>query len=100
MSGSTHPNFTRAKINPLINRAPRKALRVRVTGMLTFDSQHFLQDSLLRVNDWEIHPILKLEYCDDDNCRRTATPDGNRSTIYPETEPGRQIDGHCDLGSP
>jgi len=64
----THPNFTRAKINPLINAAPHKALRVRVTGMLTFDSQHFLQDALVRVNDWEIHPILKLEYCDDDSC--------------------------------
>jgi hypothetical protein len=64
----THPNFTRAKITPLINAAPHNALRVRVTGMLMFDSQHFLQDPLVRVNDWEIHPILKLEYCEDDSC--------------------------------
>ena len=64
----THPNFTRAKINPLINSAPHKALRVRVTGMLMFDSAHFLKDPLVRVNDWEIHPILKLEFCRNDSC--------------------------------
>ena len=63
-----HPNFKRAKITPLIDAAPHKALRVRVTGMLTFDSEHFLHNTLVRVNDWEIHPILKLEYCDDDSC--------------------------------
>jgi hypothetical protein len=64
----THPNFTRAKINPLINSARHKALRVRVTGMLMFDSAHFLQNPLVRVNDWEIHPILKLEFCPKDTC--------------------------------
>ena len=64
----THPNFTRAKITPLINGAPHKALRVRVTGMLMFDSAHFLKDPLVRVNDWEIHPILKLEFCRNDSC--------------------------------
>jgi len=34
-----------------------------VTGMLMFDSQHFIEHGLSRVNNWEIHPILKLEFC-------------------------------------
>ena len=59
----THPNFTRAKMRPLINATAKKALLVRVTGLLMFDSEHFFGKSLVRVNDWEIHPILKLEFC-------------------------------------
>lgn len=59
-----HPHFTRAAIRPLILKARQMALPVRVTGLLMFDSQHFLEKPpLLRVNDWEIHPVLKLEYC-------------------------------------
>lgn len=58
-----HPNFTRAAVRPLILKAPQMALPVRVTGLLMFDSQHFLEHPLARVNNWEIHPILKLEYC-------------------------------------
>jgi hypothetical protein len=59
----THPNFTRAKVRPLILDARQTALPVRVTGMLMFDSQHFIEHHLVRVNNWEIHPILKLEFC-------------------------------------
>ena len=58
-----HPNFTRAGVRPLILKARQMALPVRVTGLLMFDSQHFLEHSLVRVNNWEIHPILKLEVC-------------------------------------
>jgi hypothetical protein len=64
-----HPNFTRAMIQPLIDNAPEEALRVRLTGMLMFDSEHFIQHHLLRVNNWEVHPILKLEVCPDDTCQ-------------------------------
>ena len=37
---------------------------MRVTGLLMFDSEHFLGRPLERVNDWEIHPVLKLEFCE------------------------------------
>ncbi len=59
-----HPNFTREKIQPLINARPKQALRVRVTGLLMFDSEHFIRNHLVRVNNWEIHPVLKLEFCE------------------------------------
>jgi hypothetical protein len=58
-----HPNFTNAKLQPLINKTPQGALFVRVTGLLMFDSEHFRQNELNRVNSWEIHPIMKLEFC-------------------------------------
>jgi hypothetical protein len=58
-----HPGFTRAKLQPLINSAKEQALLVRVTGLLLFDSEHFLGRPLVRVNNWEIHPVLKLEFC-------------------------------------
>lgn len=59
----THPNFTRAKMQPLINATAKKALLVRVTGLLLFDSEHFIRRHLVRVNNWEIHPVLKMEIC-------------------------------------
>ena len=58
-----HPNFTRTKLQPLIDSAKEQALLVRVTGQLLFDSEHFLGRHLVRVNNWEIHPVLKLEFC-------------------------------------
>jgi len=58
-----HPNFTPEKLKPLINATPQKALLVRVTGLLLFDSEHFIKNHLVRVNNWEIHPVLKLEFC-------------------------------------
>jgi hypothetical protein len=64
--GSNHPNFTREKVQPLINATPDKALFVRVTGQLMFDSEHFIRNHLVRVNNWEIHPVLKLEFCPKD----------------------------------
>jgi hypothetical protein len=68
-----HPNFTRQVVQPLINATPEKALLVRVTGILLFDSEHFIRHHLVRVNNWEIHPVLKLEYCTKgDKCRATS----------------------------
>ena len=64
-----HPNFTREKLAPLIDpnwtpkMKPHGKVLVRVTGLLMFDSQHFLSNPLTRENNWEIHPILKMEYC-------------------------------------
>lgn len=58
-----HPHFTRETMQPLINATPQKALEVRVTGLLLFDSEHFIKNHLVRVNNWEIHPVLKMEYC-------------------------------------
>jgi len=65
-----HPNFTQEKLEPLIDEkwVPGTAtkegkLLVRVTGLLLFDSAHSLGRPLMRHNNWEIHPVLKLEYC-------------------------------------
>lgn len=57
-----HHNFTREKLEPLIEAQGGKLL-VRVTGLLMFDSEHFLGRHLKRHNNWEVHPILKMEYC-------------------------------------
>jgi hypothetical protein len=64
-----HPNFTREAVQPLIEAADENALLVRVTGPLLFDSEHFLGHHLSRVNNWEIHPVLKLEYCESGDCQ-------------------------------
>jgi hypothetical protein len=75
-----HPNFTRAAVRPLILKARQMALPVRVTGLLMFDSQHFIEHPLVRVNNWEIHPILKLEFCPKGaTCR--ADSDDNWETL-------------------
>jgi hypothetical protein len=65
-----HPNFTRERLAPLIDpkwkggtNKPVGKLMVRVTGLLLFDSYHFLNNALVRENNWEIHPILRFEYC-------------------------------------
>jgi hypothetical protein len=39
-------------------------VRVRVTGQLLLDSEHFIKNHLVRVNNWEIHPVMKLEFCE------------------------------------
>jgi hypothetical protein len=59
----THPNFTRETVQALIKTTPQQALWVRVTGQLMFDSEHFIRHHLVRVNNWEIHPVLEMEYC-------------------------------------
>jgi hypothetical protein len=60
----THKNLSRSVLNPLIMKAPNKALRVRVTGVLMFDSEHsFKPLAKGRANNWEIHPIFQMEFC-------------------------------------
>ena len=57
------PDLSRATLQPLIDDAPDNALRVRVTGVLMFDSEHSLGKPLTRSNNWEIHPVFIMEYC-------------------------------------
>ena len=59
------PELSRATLKPLIDAAPDNALRVRVTGLLMFDSEHSLGHHLKRHNNWEIHPVFLMEYCPD-----------------------------------
>jgi hypothetical protein len=56
-----HLNFARTQLNKLIEKGGGKLL-VRVIGLLLFDSKHFF-DPLTRDTNWEIHPVLKMEYC-------------------------------------
>jgi hypothetical protein len=60
----THPKLKGAALESLIAATPSKALLVRVTGVQMFDSEHSLGPfHLNRHNNWEIHPVFKLEYC-------------------------------------
>ncbi len=70
-----HPNFTQEKLESLIDpdwslgeTATKGRLLVRVTGLLLFDSEHYCGQPLTkgRRNNWEIHPVLKMEYCPED----------------------------------
>jgi hypothetical protein len=59
-----HPKLEGARLQALINAAPKNALLVRVTGLQFFDSEHSLGPlHLKRINNWEIHPVMKLEFC-------------------------------------
>lgn len=55
------PHLTRANLLPLIQ--VDGVQKVRITGILFFDSEHSLGSPLKRHNNWEIHPVLALEYC-------------------------------------
>jgi hypothetical protein len=73
------PELSRDNLKPLIEDAPSNALRVRVTGVLMFDSEHSLGRHLVRHNNWEIHPIFILEYCPTDKtCSDTGTANWKR----------------------
>ena len=58
-----HPKFRSETMEPLIAKASQRALLVRITGQLMFDSEHFSQNRLARITNWELHPIFRLEYC-------------------------------------
>lgn len=69
-----HPKLAGVWLQPLIAAAPKQALLVRVTGVLMFDSEHSLGRHLTRVNNWEIHPVMKLEFCPvDETCTAEST---------------------------
>ena len=65
-----HPSLARAKLQPLIETKGRRL--VRVTGLLLFDSEHYLGRHLERHNNWELHPVLNLEYCAAATCQDTG----------------------------
>jgi hypothetical protein len=69
-----HPKLAGARLQSLIAAAPEQALLVRVTGLLMFDSEHSLGHHLKRGNDWEIHPVMKMEFCPQDE---TCTADSS-----------------------
>jgi hypothetical protein len=58
----THPNLKWSNLNARIQDADG-ALLVRVTGLQMFDSHHLFHDPLHRHNNWEIHPVFRLEFC-------------------------------------
>jgi len=58
-----HPKLAGQRLQDLVADAPKQALLVRVTGLLMFDSEHSLGRHLKRVNNWEIHPVMKMEFC-------------------------------------
>jgi hypothetical protein len=58
-----HPQLAGRRLQALIDAAPKNALLVRVTGLQFFDSQHSIGGHLKRVKNWEIHPVMKLEFC-------------------------------------
>jgi hypothetical protein len=74
-----HPQFVRANLQSRIDTAPKNALLVRVTGLLFFDSEHFLGHHLKRVNNWEIHPVLNVEFCETGNTCTAASDRGWKS---------------------
>jgi len=74
-----HPNFTLDVVQPLINKTKQKALLVRVTGQLLFDSEHFIRNGLVRSNNWEIHPVFKLEFCENGNNCKAGSDAGWKS---------------------
>jgi len=74
-----HPNLSRAKLQPLIT-ASGGALLVRVTGLQMFDSEHSLGGHLKRHNNWEIHPVMGMEYCPKGK-KCTADSDANWKSI-------------------
>lgn len=58
--------FDGAKLKKLIGPSKGGRLRVRITGLLMYDSEHAFQHPLLRQSNWEIHPVFRLEYCPQD----------------------------------
>ncbi len=72
---TSHKLFWR-KLSRVFAVNPNGKLLVRVTGLLLFDSFHFVHKPLKRDNNWEIHPVLKMEYCPEgETCR--AESDAN-----------------------
>jgi hypothetical protein len=76
------PHLTRANLQPLITA--NGVQKVRVTGILMFDSEHSLGHHLKRHNNWEIHPVLEMEYCPK---RRKCTDDSDDNWVKLGDEP-------------
>ena len=68
------PQLARTNLQPLITA--NGVQKVRITGILMFDSEHSLGGHLKRHNNWEIHPVLDMDYCPKGR-RCTADSDDN-----------------------
>lgn len=79
-----HPNFTRKIQFEKLNKTKQGALWVRVTGQLMLDSQHFGTSKPVRATHWEIHPILKLEFCPEG---KKCTKTGNANWVDLDSVP-------------
>ena len=60
------------KMSAFLKRASGRVFRGWVNMPLMFDSEHFIKRPLVRETNWEIHPILKLEYCPDGSCSASS----------------------------
>jgi hypothetical protein len=78
-----HPKFTNAFVQPILNTTAQGAMMVRITGPLLFDSEHFVHNPLVRVNNWEVHPVYRFEYCPKD---KMCTAAGTENWVDLDTE--------------
>lgn len=69
-----HPKLARPNLQSLITSGGGKR-RVRITGLLMFDSEHSLGHHLKRHNNWEIHPVLGLQFCPTTRCTESQWKD-------------------------
>lgn len=69
-----HPKLARPNLQSLITSGGGKR-KVRVTGLLMFDSEHSLGHHLKRHNNWEIHPVLGMKYCPTTRCTESQWKD-------------------------
>lgn len=76
------PHLSRANLQPLI--AVDGVRKVRITGILMFDSEHSLGHHLKRHNNWEIHPVLDMEYCPE---KKKCTADSDDNWVKLGDEP-------------
>lgn len=89
-----HRKLVGADLESLIAATPEKALLVRVTGVQLFDSEHSLGPfHLKRHNNWEIHPVVKLEYCPEEK-----TCEENSDANWVDME-GQESGGNRDGGA-
>jgi hypothetical protein len=73
----SHPEWS---LNALRNEVGK---RVRITGQLMVDNEHYVKSqdcghkdhtaACWRVTVWELHPVTRFEYCNDDSCTQDST---------------------------
>jgi hypothetical protein len=67
-----HPNLKGTRLQSKITAAGGKLL-VRITGLLMFDSEHsFHPLANGRANNWEVHPVMGLEFCRNNKCTKDS----------------------------
>ncbi len=75
------PEWRLDKINGLITD-PNNPPLVRVSGYLLFDSEHVSRSGGERATIWEIHPVMRFEFCSTgSNC--TADSDDGWQDLHP-----------------